>query len=416
MHSSGASSGPKLSPNRATALLAFAAFLSYACGGCLSNEYVIPRAELGRLASLPPEQRGQSVRVVQQLGDRRSDALDTSGTAQPPPQQQGYAEGYEDGYGPQSPPPEGYVESGPQVGVGVIIAPIPPPLFPPPLPGPNLVRSVPGARGPVAGLPGRPIAPPRAAPAGRGGKLGSGTKGGGGKDDLIALLVVFAVLATVGMIATEGVRYDGTVAMYPWQGVHLKNANGQEREVPLAQLTQADVTTSSEAVVMDDEGWGLMRLGRAPLNRQGFAWKMNLGILHSTCACLDGNGFAADIQLGYFPHPMLGLLADWSPAGGSDVNGDSFSRHNLALEAQFFPLGIGRLHLGGFGHAGVVYADDATGGARHGAAFGGGAMLELALTTRLALTARFDYTSAKIAPIDQGWQGAETFSVGIAIY
>lgn len=403
MHSSGASRSPKLTPpDSATALVAFAAFLSYACGGCLSNEYVIPKAELGRLASLPPEQRGQSVHVVQELGERRSDAIDTT---QPPPQPQAYGQGE---YGP----PEGYVESGPQVGVGVIIAP---PIIVAPLPGPHMV---PGPRGPMAGVPGRPIPPPRAAPPGRGGKVGN--TGGGGKDELVALIVVLAVLATVGMIATEGVRYDGTVAMYPWQGVHLKNAGGQEREVPLAQLTQADVASSSEAVVKDDEGWGMMRLGRAPLDRRGFAWKMNLGILHSTCACLDADGVAADIQLGYFPHPMIGILADWSPAGGSDVNGDSFSRHGLALEAQFFPLGVWRLHLGGFGHAGVVYADDAAAGARHGAAFGGGAMLELALTTRLALTARFDYSSAKVATqigaVGEGWQGAETFTVGIAIY
>jgi hypothetical protein len=408
---------PALSPrstlsarHTTTALVAFAAFLSYACGGCLSNEYVIPKSELARLASLPPEQRGQSVRVVQQLGDRRADAIDTS-QPQQPPQAQAYGQ---DGYAQQEPPPEGYVDSGPQVGVGVIIAP-PLPLVPPlvpPLPG--VGRAMPGPRGPVAGVPGRPMAPPRAAPPAKsGGKLGSGSSG---KDELVALIVFVALAATVGMIATEGTRYDGTVAMYPWQGVHLKDAGGQEREVPLAQLTQADVASSAEAKVMDDEGWGMMRLGRAPLNRQGFAWKMNLGILHSTCACLNADGVAADLQFGYFPHSMLGILANWSPAGGSDVDGNSFSRHNLSLEAQFFPLSIWRLHLGGFGHAGVMYANHDVTGAKNGPAFGGGAMLELSLTTRLALTARFDYTSAKVGLADQPWQGAESFTFGIAIY
>jgi hypothetical protein len=389
-----------------TALVAFAAFLSYACGGCLSNEYVIPKTELARLASLPPEQRGQNVRVVQSLGDRRSEAIDTS---QPPPAPQGYAQ---DGYAPQG-PPEGYVESGPQVGVGVgvMIAPIPPPLFPPPL-VPPLPGQI-GPRGPMGGGPGR-AAPPRRPQGGHVGGFGGG--GGSGKDDLVALLVVFAVLATVGMVATEGVRYDGAVAMYPWQGVHLKDAAGMEREVPLAQITPADVAATSEAVVMDDEGWGMMRLGRGPLDRRGFTWKMNIGLLHSSSANLVADGVAADLQLGYFPHRMFGLLADWSPAGGSDVNGNSFSRHHLALEAQFFPLGISRLHLGGFGHAGVVYANDDAGGTRHGSAFGGGGMLEISLTSRLALTLRFDYTSAKIAPGGQGWQGAETFTAGIAIY
>ena len=105
------------------ALVAFAAFLSFACGGCLSNEYVIPKTELARLAQLPPEQRGQNVQVVQEIGDRRADAIDTT---QPPPQENSQGQGY----GPQ---PEGYVEEGPEahVGVAVIIAP-----FPPMLPGP----------------------------------------------------------------------------------------------------------------------------------------------------------------------------------------------------------------------------------------------------------------------------------------
>ncbi len=395
-----------------TALIAFAAFLSYACGGCLSNEYVIPKSELARLASLPPEQRGQSVRVVQQLGERRADAIDTT---QPAPQAQPYAQ---DGYPPQEPQPDAYVESGPHVGVGVMVAPFPPPLVPPlvpPLPGvAHLGRTVPGPRGPGVGMPSRPLSPPKPAPtANRGRKTGGG---GSGHDELVVMLVVVALAATVGMIATEGVRYDGTVAMYPWQSVHLKDPAGQQREVPLAQLTQADVESSTEAKVMDDEGWGLVRLGRAPLNRQGFAWKMNLGILHSTHASLNADGVAGDIQFGYFPHSMVGILANWSPAGGQDVDGNSFSRHNLSLEAQFFPLSVWRLHLGGFGHAGVMYANHDLAGSRNGPAFGGGAMLELSLTTRLALTARFDYTSAKVGLADQAWQGAQSFTFGVAIY
>lgn len=381
------------------ALVTLAAFLSYACGGCLSNGYVIPKAELARLASLPPEQRGQSVRVVQQLGERRSEAIPVGdGVGQPPaPPAPDYG-----------PPPEAYVEDGPQVGVGVgvIIAPGPP--LPPPGPGVRVGPPGPRPRGPVAMPPGR-AAPPAKAPSARPGNVS-----GGSKDQVVALLIVFAVLATVGMIATEGVRYDGVVAMYPWQGIHLKDPAGREREIPLAQITPADVAATSEAVVMDDEGWGLWRLGRAPLDRRGFAWKMNVGLLHAPALAADGVG--ADIQFGYFPHRMFGIVADWSPGGGTDSSGDSFYRHGLALEAQVFPLSAWRLHLGGFAHAGVVYASDTPDGTRNGPAFGGGAMLELALTTRLALTARFDYTSAKIAPAGQGWQGAESVVAGIAIY
>ncbi len=330
------------------ALVAFAAFLSYACGGCLSNEYVIPQKELARLAQLPPEQRGQRVQVVEEIGDRRSAAIDT--TQPPPPAPQDYPQG--------GPPPEGYVESegGPQVGVGVGVMIVPGPVFPAgrgpgfaggPAPGP---RGLSGPRAPVTGG--------RAAPNARPAK--STGSGGGGKNDLAAFLIVVALLATVGMVATEGARYDGTVALYPWQPIHLKDASGQERELPLAQITPADAATASKAVVMDDEGWGLMRLGRRPLDRKGFAFKMDLGMMHSSCtSCLSADGFGADVQLGYFPHSMVGVLGSWAFSGGSDSASKSYYRHNLAIEVQAFPIALYRLHLGGFGHAGVQYADDA---------------------------------------------------------
>jgi hypothetical protein len=391
------------------ALVAFAAFLSYACGGCLSNEYVIPKQELARLAQIPPEQRGQNVQIVQEIGDRRAEAIDTT---QPPPPE--YPQGQ--GYGP---PPEGYVEEGSQpnvgvgVGVGVIIAPFPPVPMGPPLPGPGMgPRAFPGPRGPVGALPGRaaPVAPRRpSAPSAGGSKI----SGGNSKNDLAALIIAVALVATIGMVATEGARYDGSVAMYPWQPVHLKDGNGQEREVPLAQITPTDVAVVSRAVVMDDEGWGFMRLGRRPLDHRGFAFKMDLGVLHSSS--LSTNGFGTNIQLGYFPHHTFGLLGAWAFSGGSDVDGKSYYRNNLALEAQVFPVSIARLHLGGFGHGGVQYANDASGGTRSGAAFGGGLILELALTTRLALTARADYTSAHVAP-GGGWAGTEMFTAGVAIY
>lgn len=385
------------------ALVAFAAFLSYACGGCLSNEYVIPQSELVRLATLPPEQRGQSVRVVQKIGERRSDAIDTT---QPPPP----AYPQEGGYGP---PPAGYVEEGPHshVGVGVGIYMAPGPMLPP---GPGFVSS--GGRGPRAlPGPGGSMGGGRAAPTTRP-KASTGRGGGGGKDELAALLIVVALLATVGMVATEGARYDGTVALYPWQPVHLKDSAGQEREIPLAQLTPADAAVASTALVMDDEGWGLMRLGRRPLDRKGFAFKMDLGLMRSACtSCLSADGLGVNVQLGYFPHSMVGVLGTWAYSGGSDSAGESYYRHNLAVEVQAFPIALWRLHIGGFGHAGTQYADDALGGRRNGAAFGGGVLLEIDLTSRLALSLRGDYTSAHVSPTG-GWAGTQMITAGVSIY
>ena len=390
------------------ALVAFAAFLSYACGGCLSNEYVIPQTELARLAKLPPEQRGQSVQVVEDIGARRSDAIDTT---QPPPP----AIPSQD-YAPGEPPPEGYVqgEAEPQVGVGVGIMIVPGPVFPSGR-GPGFAGgTAAGPRG-LSG-PGAPVTGGRAAPNARPAKSAGRGGGGGGKDDLVAFLIIVALLATIGMVATEGARYDGSVAMYPWQPIHLKDASGQEREVPLAQITPADAAAASKAVVMDDEGWGLMRLGRRPLDRKGFAFKMDVGMMHSSCtSCLSADGFGVDVQLGYFPHSMVGVLGTWAFSGGSDSDLRSYYRHNLAVEVQAFPIALYRLHLGGFGHAGVQYADDALAPARNGAAFGGGLLVEIDLTSRLALSLRGDYTSAHVSPT-RGWAGTEMFTAGVSIY
>src|SRR3954471_9245884 len=60
---------------RGIALVA-AAFTVQATSGCISNEYRIQKDELQRLTELPPETRGHAVRVSQQLGSRRDDAVD----------------------------------------------------------------------------------------------------------------------------------------------------------------------------------------------------------------------------------------------------------------------------------------------------------------------------------------------------
>lgn len=53
------------------AVLVCAAFLST---GCLQQTHKIPRGELMRLSMTPPEQRGQSVRVIQDLAGEQPPA------------------------------------------------------------------------------------------------------------------------------------------------------------------------------------------------------------------------------------------------------------------------------------------------------------------------------------------------------
>jgi hypothetical protein len=389
------------------ALVVGGAYLSFVCGGCFSNQYVIPKAELGRLASLPPSQRGARVHVVQELGSRQEWAVD-NGDAVP---EQAYATEFAD-YGPSG----DTVDTALNLTVNLPTGGDPVrPVFP-------LAR--PRSSGPRTWTPTSVRSGPRASgtssSSGGGnlnlGNLGGG--GGGGGDDLAIfaiVLVAVAVMAAAGLAVTEGLRYDGFVQLHPQQPLHLKDSEGGERTVPLADLTVADAAANHEATVMDDEAYGFRFGNRRPLDREGFAFKVDMGSLSSLCTCYSAAGFASNIQFGYFPYHRAGLLATLALGGGTSPLDHTFQRHSANLEAQFFPLSWWRLHLGVFAHGGMQIARDEL-GTRTGPAWGGGGILEIALTARLALTGRVDYTLARTAPKLGDWASTSTLTAGLAIY
>jgi hypothetical protein len=233
------------------------------------------------------------------------------------------------------------------------------------------------------------------------------------------VVAAVAVVAAIGLAASEGARFDGYTEMRPEQPVHLKNAAGQELHLPLAALTSDDVALATEATVKDDEGYGLRLLERRPLDRVGATFKVGVGSLVEAPAAGDPrqewlDGFASTIQVGGFFTQGLGLVASLSLGGGSDSAGRTFQRHSLGAELQALPLRAGPLALGGFGHAGVELVglgDDLS----TGEAVGGGVMMELALTTRLAFSLRGDWTSTRLDDRD-GWIGHASFTAGLAIY
>lgn len=404
--------------------------------GCLSHEYRLPDAELTRLAATPPEARGDRLRVVQNLGLRRAPALDP--TAPPPVMASGSEPWNEDPWYHPDVYPHGHVHVS---GCGHVIIPVgggghgrrygrgggsyPGGLGPVKAPPVGNRASVVGTGG---GTPARPIGtwrgPGRPAPApssgGTGGSGGGGLSlpsGGGGKDDLIVYAVVgiaVASLAAVGLAATEGMRFDGDIAAAPGQLVYLRDASGAERAVPLAQLTSADLAGVERAVLRDDEGYGLLRLGRAPLDRQGFAFKVDVGGAQSSLNRDLLSGLASHIQLGYFPHHRLGLLGGVSLAVGQGQPARRFARHALNFETQLFPLSWRRAHLGVAGHAGSSLLRHQSGDVDGAPTFGAGAIFEIALTTRLALHARADWSASRTAP--GTWSPTRSLSAGIAIY
>lgn len=316
---------------RAIALVSVAALL----GGCLTNTYKINQTELARLAATPPEQRGERVRVVQELeGD--------------------------------SPPAQ------PTVGVETQVIIVPRPIV--------IVGD--GRQG-HAGHGGHHSS---------GGGKGGGKSGGGGDGKgAVILLVALAAGAGIVLAATEGQRFDGWVRLHPMHPVHLWGPWGYG-VVPLAQLDPATAATATKAVIRDREGpW--QRLARAPLDRQGWSYSVLGGA--GQIDGIDGRGVGPQfhVQLGYYPIHQVGVQFVWSPAWRDDGTDTTLLDLRFGLELDAMPLDAGLLHAGGFVNASVGYRHDMQ-GTDDGAFTGAGAKLQLELTTRLAITGRFGITRA----------------------
>ncbi len=424
---------------RRAILAAVAGMFSLQATGCLSNEYRISRDELRRLAQRPPEQRGRHVRVVQQLGERRAAALDGEAAYPlyapgahaagdtPAPHWQAPA----DPAPPAAIPPPSYSTVHVSTGVhwdlgyvgghrGGVSAPAPRAVTSAP-PAPRSVVSAP----PAPAVP-APAAAPARAPTGAvpakatpssGGSFRSVPAGGGGAaDDLVVVAVIavaVAALAAVGLAATEGLRFDGFADLAPAQPIHVRDPGGRQRVVPLYALSPTDAAYAEEALVMDDEGYGLRLLRRAPLDRRGAVFKVDLGTTDLAFDRYSLWGLASNVQIGYFPHHRFGLLAS-ARFGGADAGAaGTVIRHAVGVEAQIFPLRLGRLHLGGLAHAGLAVGAAPERSSETGSTFGAGAIMELDLTTRMALTFRADWTCARLG---NTCSRATAFTMGIAIY
>lgn len=306
---------------------------SLVAGGCAVNSYQIPAGELARLAREPPETRGQHVRVVQELSESDVPA------AQP-------------------------VQSDTQVYVGVHT----------------------GYVGPVG-------------PARTGGGGGGSKIGGAGNDAKGAAIALLAIAATALVTAAivEGTRYDGFAQLHPMHPVHLIGHDGSYRWLPLAELDPATAAATATAVVRPTEGpW--VPLGRAPLTRAGLTYGLYGGAGSLLSAVGDRElGAAWTVQLGYFPSQQLGVLASVFFGWRDNRYLATLFETRYTAELQYLPLQVGILHGGVFGGAGLAYRfEDAiklTGGEviagnQASGALVGGAMFQIDINTRVALTAR----------------------------
>ena len=311
---------------------------SLLASGCASNSFRIPTSELERLTRLPPEARGERVRVIQEL---------TSSGAPPAP----------------AVTAETQVVIAPQVDIAV------------------------GVRGGHRGF------------GGGFGGVGGGKIGGLGNDGKAAA-VAFLFLAATALITAaviEGSRFDGYARLHPMHPVHLLGHDGGYSVVPLAWLDPDMVAWTDTALVRATEGpW--LELDREPLSRQGLAYGLygGLGSLRSG----DGStamGAAWTVQLGYFPTPQLGVLASVMFGWRDNRVGATLFETRYTGELQYLPVQLGILHGGVYGGAGAAYRFEdaipffdgvAFGGNDASLALTGGAMFQLDINTRVALTGR----------------------------
>jgi hypothetical protein len=402
--------------------------------GCLSNEYRIQKDELRRLAALAPEARGRGVRLSQTLGDRRSDAIDPAIPAEP---------NYE------VEQTEIDVNLNGSVGGGGGGRPAPPNGVhaPPSRAFAGGSTSTPAAHGaPSGGWHGTPTGSGggwHGTPTGGGGWHGGGGGGyhvptpsggggggginlsGGGKDFggvlvVIAIVaIVAATVATVSLAASEGVKFEGHAEMAPEQLVYLKKGRASTA-VHLGDLTPEEAEAADSALVMDDEGYGLRRLDHAPLDRKGGVFRFDLGAGAFTIGDARASGVSSHIQAGAFFTPTFGLVFDLGLAGGALdpcctgalAPGGTLTRHSLGLEADALPLALGPLHVGAFAGGGVAIAG-AAGSYETGPMASGGALLELDLTSHMALALR---GGASWAWLPSASSSAGTITGGLSIY
>lgn len=323
--------------------------------GCLSSRYTLRADALRQLAAEPPEARWQRVRVVQGIG------------------------------GDEAPP----AAAAPVVGVD-----------------PTLL---------VVGLatsPGRAITrvqPPPARAAGTSGRSsGGGGGGGGGRAGawVVAAVVVAAAVGAFVLAGVEGARYDGWVATHPDEPVYL-DTPGATAVVPLSRLTPALAAQASGASIYEGPLPRFERLGRAPLNREGFTLQSAAiaGEIPGSTAGARAWAFGGRAFFGGFPLAQLGVgvLTDVATSGPETLV-------RVGVEAQVMPL----LWVGAFAGGGYAVAHRAAPTRADGAPwFHAGLQFELPWTTRLSAQAR---AGAQWTGLGEGGVWGPGFSLGLAIY
>ncbi|HEX8824319.1 MAG TPA: hypothetical protein VF794_30640 [Archangium sp.] len=381
---------PTARPARLHVLTTLVALLT---SGCLGHFYEVQRPELERLVRAPAQERGRDVYAVQQFStaaEPEPAPLWVSHSGEPP---LGYSMGLHGHW-----VPDFYIDYGA-------------PYYDPPAPRPsNHHEAVPVGYASSGG--------------GSSGSTGTSKSASVGSsinnvDKLLVAAIVVGVAVGVGLAASEGARYEGTVAVHPHHPVHLWYQGGRQDIVALDELTPEHLRGVERATLSGREGAGLWLRGAAPLNRKGFSYQFGAGEDSlGLPGGLNPRSLGFRFALGYFPVKKLGLLVDSRLQSGGDGTG-GFYNVRAGLEAQWYPLALWRLHLGPFVGGGQSWSASAGGGLpttqgeRPYVSFGG--LAEFEVSTRLGLT--FRWTQDWLPTASPGTRDfISSWSVGLAIY
>lgn len=355
-------------------------------GGCLSSTHSIPQNDLMRLAQTAPEERGEKVRVLQKFT-----------TSEQPPKARRVERNRRANSSVHLDLNLGSGGASSRSGAG----------------RPRGPRSTGSTGGGNSGSGGRVHTSKAKSSSGKSGGGSFSLSGIDGDAAAVLAVVVVASAAAIAVVAasSEGARYDGWARLDPRHPVHLYGPHDSYKAVPLHELTVEDAEWAERAYVRKSEGpW--QGISRAPLNRKGWAYSLFLGAGELGDA-MDGAslGPASHIQLGYFPIHEFGLHADigfgWGDANDPEDTSSRFAA-SAGLEAQLLPFQSRRVHAGGFAQAGRSVRTRSAGGGTS-SLYSTGALMQLDITTRLALTARAGITRAHD-------ESTSEMSLGISIY
>jgi len=191
----------------------------------------------------------------------------------------------------------------------------------------------------------------------------------------------------VGAAFSEGARYDGWISVHPDEPVHIETEDGGQRVVPLSALTQEHAQSADSAVIYEGEEGRFPRLGRAPLNRNGF--NLTAGFHAGGIPQLNrsvGAGMGGYFHIGGNIANLVTLGMAATADGGVSVSYPTLFA-TFAPEMHVYAL----RYVGLYGGGGLAFRNtDLSTGTRADSAwfYRAGLVGEVPLTTRLALQMR----------------------------